>query len=398
MDWMPYLRRWSAERIDEHDPRQHQEPAPAAVQDRWLGAPPATEAGLEAAERRLGCALPPTYRAFLATTNGWRNLQGIVDSFRSADQIGWLHELEPHWAEGWAHQADEEDLDEDVAAHFGQIAALLRRGLLISLDADLTIIFLDPQDVDAGGDWAVYQYSSWSDLGPQRHAGLQDCFEDLHGWWVDRAREERARLDMVEATTERGRAAALAGDVDTALSLLSGIEQQGHGNRVEILLGQLRLFTGDRQEAERLLGYPFPQLFWQEEYNTDPLFIDELLPLMYLQYERAEAQGVMSTLKWALGAEHPGLQALVEQHRARSGSTAVVYGNPEFDAQVKAALKAHPEPSEELWQAIKQAFAAWRPRSHEHLAPVALFTHPVLATVITPERGRELLATPRPAS
>jgi hypothetical protein len=39
--------------------------------------------------------------------------------------------------------------------------------------------------------------------------------------------------------------------------------------------------------------------------------------------------------------------------------------------------------------------AVWRPISDNHLAPVILFTDPLLAQMITPDRGRELLQIPR---
>lgn len=45
--------------------------------------------------------------------------------------------------------------------------------------------------------------------------------------------------------------------------------------------------------------------------------------------------------------------------------------------------------------AIRDAMPQWRPRTADHIAPVALLADPVLAAVITPERGRELLMTPR---
>ncbi|MEV0399633.1 hypothetical protein [Actinoallomurus sp. NPDC050550] len=48
-----------------------------------------------------------------------------------------------------------------------------------------------------------------------------------------------------------------------------------------------------------------------------------------------------------------------------------------------------------LWCAIGEALPRWRPRSIDHIAPVALLTAPVLADTLTPERGRALLCRPR---
>jgi len=44
------------------------------VESGWLGSPPATEEAIQALEARLRRPLPPSYRAFLMTTNGCAGL------------------------------------------------------------------------------------------------------------------------------------------------------------------------------------------------------------------------------------------------------------------------------------------------------------------------------------
>jgi hypothetical protein len=69
MDWMPLLRRWSRTLLQVPELR---DVLPAsAYSARWLGFEGVTEQQLAAAEARLGVTLPPSYRAFLRTTNGW---------------------------------------------------------------------------------------------------------------------------------------------------------------------------------------------------------------------------------------------------------------------------------------------------------------------------------------
>ncbi|NUS16879.1 MAG: hypothetical protein HOY69_36700, partial [Streptomyces sp.] len=50
------------------------------------------------------------------------------------------------------------------------------------------------------------------------------------------------------------------------------------------------------------------------------------------------------------------------------------------------------------WTELKAALRLWRPVSEDHIAPVSLLADPVLAELITPERGREILAMPRGAA
>ncbi|MGC9666002.1 SMI1/KNR4 family protein [Planosporangium sp. 12N6] len=50
---------------------------------------------------------------------------------------------------------------------------------------------------------------------------------------------------------------------------------------------------------------------------------------------------------------------------------------------------------DEAWTRLRAAMSTWRPVSDCHIAPVVLFTEPLLAKVLTPDRGRDLLRIPR---
>ncbi len=50
---------------------------------------------------------------------------------------------------------------------------------------------------------------------------------------------------------------------------------------------------------------------------------------------------------------------------------------------------------EEAWPELRAAMRLWRPVCADHVAPISLFADPVLAQLVTRERGREILATPR---
>ncbi|MEU8273149.1 hypothetical protein ACFYOK_31085 [Microbispora bryophytorum] len=69
----------------------------------------------------------------------------------------------------------------------------------------------------------------------------------------------------------------------------------------------------------------------------------------------------------------------------------VCFGNPEFDAAAHAALDA----GEDAWPRLLDALVHWRPLHEDHIAPIALLADPRAARLITPERGRELLAGSR---
>ncbi|MEU7901153.1 hypothetical protein AB0B45_51060 [Nonomuraea sp. NPDC049152] len=68
-----------------------------------------------------------------------------------------------------------------------------------------------------------------------------------------------------------------------------------------------------------------------------------------------------------------------------------VLGFPEFDVAAHAALDA----GEDAWPRLRDALVHWRPLHEDHLASIALLADPRAAHLITPERGRELLAMRR---
>ncbi|MEV6138967.1 SMI1/KNR4 family protein [Nocardia sp. NPDC051990] len=168
MDWKPWLSRWSEEWIRSTDPTELDV---EVLRDRWLGFAPATLAAVAAAEARIGRSLPPSYRDFLLTTDGWRETGGFVWRMRDTSNLGWLRDIEPHWE--WWNDLDEPDPDASDDNPF-------RRGLLISLEADSGILFLDPGDVDDTGEWAAYSLFSWRAEPPTRYESFTALMESLY--------------------------------------------------------------------------------------------------------------------------------------------------------------------------------------------------------------------------
>src|SRR5262249_2942622 len=92
-DWRLFLEQYSLELLATDDERIK---IPAAARDsQWMGYPPATEAAIEAAERRLGRQLPPSLRTFYAVTNGWRSTGFFIWDVLPVEQLGWLRDREP---------------------------------------------------------------------------------------------------------------------------------------------------------------------------------------------------------------------------------------------------------------------------------------------------------------
>ncbi|MET0135512.1 MAG: SMI1/KNR4 family protein [Kibdelosporangium sp.] len=66
-----------------------------------LGAPGLTIDDLAELERRLGSTLPPSYRAFLRTTDGWRRLGHLGGPLLPAKLVGWVRDVTPLLVSAW---------------------------------------------------------------------------------------------------------------------------------------------------------------------------------------------------------------------------------------------------------------------------------------------------------
>jgi hypothetical protein len=380
--WKPFLKRWSEEwlSVNKEEPiSAFEEPVTG-----WLGFPPAAEAEVAAVEKRLGCALPPSFRNFLLVTDGWRWAGKFVGRLRGTSDIGWLRDLDPMWIEDFEDLDEEDDADE---------SAILRRGLLISDEEDAGILFLDPEDVDEHGEWAAYELFSWRAAGPERHGSFHELMYDLNAGFhtLDRPRCQTQR--EWDARIEHARLASLAGEVDGPLAAFREAARFGR-DRARVLRFQMLavLGAGDaKREIEQTLSRSDRSTWLPDA----PLLAAEVLPVLFAEDERGDHRLRRSVLGYLTNYGSEPVKELIAdfQSRASEPGFQIRFGHPEFDAAVRAAIAARTP--DDAWAILRDALPAWRPISDDHLAPISLLADPRIARLITPERGREILAMRR---
>ncbi|MET7771143.1 SMI1/KNR4 family protein [Nocardia sp. NPDC005366] len=398
------------------------------MRQRWLGYAPAAEVDVEVVEERLGLRLPPSYRGFLLTTDGWRHAGEFVWKMRDTTNLGWLRDLEPAW-ESWADLITE--------APVGAPGNPFSRGLLISLHADVGVLFLDPADRDENGEWAAYSVFSWAEF-PRRYpsftALMESLYQDFH-----RLRQPPGKTrDSWDLAVEQARGEALSGDIDRAVVALEKAQDFGQP-RATVLQVQLQMFlaTSSPYETSRLLSRLLPPAPVPDGFFAGSLFTEEFLPCVFLQHAHKEPWygSALETAQYMADRAHAGHRVALEiaqqhtnkgaaqysalevaqiletaqndpgfeigraidEHRARVQQPGyrLTYGNQAFDTAVRNALAEHHSDPAALWHALETAMTHWQPRTPDHIAPVALLADPVLAYSLTPERGRALLSKPR---
>jgi hypothetical protein len=385
-DWRSLLLRWSGEWADSlPDGETRGEDDEAARGARWLGFAPASEERIAAMERRLGRRMPPSYREFLGVTDGWRHAGGFVWLLAGTEEARW-HDNESGLADVF-----EEYLDEDAGPEERRETDLWRRGLQLDVESDATYVLLDPEDVDEDGEWAVYTWAGWRAAPPERHANFLTFMRDMHREFHSlRAHRSDGEPVFVNDTTRKLDAQmaeagleALRGGWERALTALDEAKEYGRPRAAGL---------GD--QIRRLLGQT--SMVYFDGLATDPRYARELLPPLVAEHA-AHSYRDDSTLTFHLGGADEDLVSLAYAtlDEVRSGTYRYEAAGRFGEAVERAREQARWGDSDGAWRTLIDAVPLWEPLGPDHLAPLGWVADPVLGPLLTPERGRELLATPR---
>ncbi|MBM1172055.1 SMI1/KNR4 family protein [Microvirga arabica] len=178
--WEALLRQWSQEVLSS----EHADSLPPEViSSGWLGFPGAREEEIQEAEARLKTKLPPSYRAFLKVSNGWRITSPFIERLWSTSEVAWLKERHPDWALAWkageqmyghppVSDAEYFNYGPDQAEYNLRVE-YLETALEISDVGDAAIYLLNPKVVTADGEWEAWFFANWLP-GARRYRSFQE--------------------------------------------------------------------------------------------------------------------------------------------------------------------------------------------------------------------------------
>lgn len=386
-DWRPFLVEWSKEWSDSlPDDATRSEQDEAARRVRWLGFAPASEERIAAMEERLGRRMPPSYREFLKVSDGWQHAGGFIWLLAGTKNAWWHNNVS-----GLADMF-EEYLDDDAGPAERRDADIWRRGLQLDVESDITHVLLDPEDVDEDGEWAVYVWASWRAEPPERYANfvafMRGMYQEFHRL---RARPADGEPEFANDTTreldaqvERARLEALRGDWERAGQALDEAKEYGRPRAAGL---------GD--QIRRLLGRT--SMVYFEDVVTDPQYAPELLPVLVSEHAAHAYRDDDSTLMFHLRGAGDGVVSLAYAalQQIRDGTYRYTAAGPFGEAVERARELARWGDTDGAWRTLTDALPVWQPLGSDHLAPLGWLADPLLGPLLTPERGRELLSTPR---
>lgn len=190
--WHELVTQWNHQLLEHSWARQGQ--LEEVLSSGWLGYSAATEAELVTAEKRLGTSLPPSYRAFLAISNGWRAVNPVISDLWPVQLIDWLAITHPEEITGWGKAYRGLVVSDEDYFCYGehQDCAFMRveylsTALEIGEQAyyESGLFLLNPQVQTAEGEWEAWMVAPWLP-GAERYRSflemIQEEYRRLPSW------------------------------------------------------------------------------------------------------------------------------------------------------------------------------------------------------------------------
>ncbi len=203
--WELFLTQWNDEMFNAANIDDYALP-PDVLRSRWLGFPGATELQIARAEARLGIdSFPPSYRQFLAFTNGWLYTGTFIDRLWSTEEVDWLRvrngnliDIYDDFPDPGPSEQQYFDYDDNEAVTRIRTEHL-KTVLEVSDVGDTALYLLNPNVKDKDGEWEAWFYASWLP-GFRRYPSFWALMQAEYESFRQLEAEERLRYRPGKAT------------------------------------------------------------------------------------------------------------------------------------------------------------------------------------------------------
>ena len=265
-EWRAFLTEYNSELLSYEEivetlPRE-------VIKGGWLGYPGASEAEVTATEKRLGIRFPPSYRAFLKTSNGWGFPSMSIFDLLSVGNTSWFREKNQDWIDAYVEPSAGQPpvSDKDYYVYGGKHDCVkfrteyLQTALQVSEMGDSAVILLNPKVVTPEGEWETWFFANWLP-GAFRYRSFAE-------WFKAERQACRKRLTPLPKTkvqeyvtakrpvsTKKAQAAARSGQTDLALESLEHFASKGDDSAAASL-AELYAFLGQWRKVIINAGRP----------------------------------------------------------------------------------------------------------------------------------------------
>jgi hypothetical protein len=238
----------------------------------WLGYAGATEGVVVTAEKRLATRLPPSYRAFLKTSNGWRFPSMSIFDLLSADKLTWFREQNQDWIDAYVGPSAELPpiSDKEYFIYGAKQDCVkfrteyLQTALQISDVGDGAIVLLNPKVVSPEGELETWFFANWLP-GAVRYRSFAEWLADERKTCrkqltpLPKAKVEKYVTAKKPVSVKKAQAAARSGQTELALESLEAFAAKGDDSAAASL-AEIHAFLGQWGKvitnAGRLIANP----------------------------------------------------------------------------------------------------------------------------------------------
>ncbi|NEO15349.1 MULTISPECIES: SMI1/KNR4 family protein [unclassified Moorena] len=185
-DWNLFLNRLSCRLLERLENDEFFSLSSSIISNKWFGYYGATKSEILTLENRLKKTIPPSYRSFLAVTNGWGNVDLTINNkLLSTQDVNWLALNNQELIDIWKSEDDCDSISDEEYFIYGdeQDSTSFRSDYLqtaLEIGGDEEGLFLlNPQIVFDNGEWEAWFFADWLP-GANRYKSFIDLMQDRY--------------------------------------------------------------------------------------------------------------------------------------------------------------------------------------------------------------------------